>query len=1119
MKKNDESTLLNSRSVKKLLLTMKLTFLLLLIGLMQVSASVYSQSTRFSFDLSDTKVVDVLKEIESKSEFRFFYQNEQIDVERKVNISVSDKTVEEILNELFNGYSIEYKIFSDKLILLGAEKAINNAVKDDLTSPQNTVSGTVTDEAGIPLPGVTVVVKGTTQGTVTNVDGYYSLPNVPAEATLQFSFVGMITQEVVVGNQSSINIQMETDAIGIEEVVAVGYSSKKVSELSSAVSVVKEKDLRGVTSSNLGTMLQGKVPGVRISNTTGRPGQDPQIVIRGVGSMGAGYSPLFVVDGIIGGTYNPEDIETITVLKDAAASGLYGSRAANGVVVITTKSGKKGKTVVRFNSSYGMSYHNDGNMSFMNAQELFDYHRTAATNSYSLLDNPSQSLEDFLEERIPSSYLDYQTNWQALLKRTGQINKHQVSVSGGDEKTTFYLSANYYKELGTMINMEYERMDMRANFKHKISEIFDLSFRVALGKSENPNEPQGGQEGLYMQYHMAMPFDRPYDDNGDPIDPYDPNVNWYGNSKSNYFYNREHYTDNTKRLNMSSDVQLDVKIADWVTFSTSNRVGVNGTDHTQVFDKYHFLAKSEGGIAFDNIGYTGSVLTSNKFNFKKQVNEHQFKGILGQEYSYSKYKYVSGEGMDLPYGLSAISATGSPKSVGGSQTEVGFKSYFAQFDYSFRSKYYLVASYRNDASSRFGKDNRWGSFYAIGTSWVVNQENFLKDKDWLDQLKLKLSYGSTGNANISDYLSLSSYSFNNSYAGNAAAIPARMANPDLTWEVAYTTNIGIEMSVLKRFQLALDFYNRDNKDLLQDVPLSAATGFSSQQRNIGEVRNRGLDFTLTSKNIQGEFEWITSLNMNFNRSKILKLNDGEDILDGNMRFSEGRALRYWYMKEWAGVDSETGQPLWVRWEDADGNKIDQSGGTNPTVPANITTTSNQNEASLLFIESPYPDFTGGIRNDFSYKGFSLSIFADFSHGNTIYSAIRGYLDSDGAYTWHNKMKMQSSWTRWEKPGDKATHPQLLYNGNNNSYTTSSRYIEDASYLRIQNITLGYDFNKKLAFFSNVRVQMSLDNLLTFTKFSGADPSMNMENPSNGQNSNTGGYAPTKKVMFGISFDL
>ncbi len=1118
MKKNDESTLLNSRSAKKLLLTMKLTFLLLLIGLMQVSASVYSQSTRFSFDLSNTKVTDVLKEIESKSEFRFFYQNEQIDVERKVSISVSDKTVEDILNELFKGYGIEYKIFSDKLILLGAEKAINTET-GNLPSPQNAISGTVTDDGGQPLPGVTVVVKGTTKGTVTNVDGYYSIPDVPANAILQFSFVGMTTQEVAIKNQTTINVKMETDAIGIEEVVAVGYSSKKVSELSSAVSVVKEKDLRGVTSSNLGTMLQGKVPGVRISNASGRPGQDPQIVIRGVGSMGAGYAPLFVVDGIIGGTYNPEDIETITVLKDAAASGLYGSRAANGVVVITTKSGKKGKTVVRFNSSYGMSYHNDGNMSYMNAGELFDYHRTAATNSYYLLDAPSQTLQEFLEEKVPSSYLDYQTDWQSLLKRTGQINKHQVSVSGGDEKTTFYLSANYYKELGTMISMEYERMDIRANFKHKISEVFDLSFRVALGKSENPNEPQGGQEGLYMQYNMAMPFDRPYDDNGDPIDPYDPNINWYGNSKSNYFYNREHYEDHTKRLNMSSDIQLDVKIADWVTFSTSNRVGVNGTDHTQIFDKYHFLAKSVGGIAFDNIGYTGSILTSNKFNFKKQIGEHQLKGILGQEYSYSKYKFVSGEGMDLPYGLSAISATGSPKSVGGNQTEVGFKSYFAQFDYSFRNKYYLVASYRNDASSRFGKDNRWGSFYAVGTSWVVNEENFLKDKNWLDQLKLKLSYGSTGNANISDYLSLSSYSFNSSYAGNAAATPARMANPDLTWEVAYTTNIGLEMSVLKRFQLALDLYNRDNKELLQNVPLSAATGFSSQQRNIGEVRNRGLDFTVTSKNIEGEFEWTTSLNMNFNKSKILKLNDGEDILDGTMRFSEGRELRYWYMKDWAGVDSETGQPLWVRWEDADGNKIDQSGGLNPTVPANITTTTDQNQASLLFIDSPYPDFTGGIRNDFSYKGLTLSIFADFSHGNTIYSGIRTYLDSDGAYLWHNKMKMQSDWTRWEKPGDIATHPQLLYNGNNNSYTTSSRYIEDASFLRIQNVTLSYDFNKQLAFFSNVRLQVSLDNLVTFTKYSGADPSMNMENPYNGQDSNSGGYAPTKKVMFGISFDL
>jgi len=982
-----------------------------------------------------------------------------------------------------------------------------------------TVTGLITEASGDPILGVSIVIKGTTTGSISDLDGYYTLPNVSSEQTLVFSYIGMITQEILIGNQTTINVSMREDVFGLEEIVVIGYSSRKVSELSSAVSVVQEEDLQGVTTSNLGTMLQGKVSGVRVSNTTGRPGQDPQIVIRGVGSLGAGYSPLIVVDGIIGGTYNPEDIKTITVLKDAAATGLYGSRAANGVVVITTKSGIKGKTVVRYNGSYGITNHVDGNLDPMSAQELFDYHRTGATNSYYLLTNPSQSLEEYLESNVPSSNLDYQTDWQSLLKRTGSLNKHQISVSGGGEKTTFYISGNYFQEKGTMINMEYQRIDLRANINHEISKVFDLGFRVAFGQSENPNEPQGGQEGLYSQYLISMPFDRPFDDEGNPINPYDPSVNWFGNAKSNYFYSRDHYEDNTKRFNMSTDVTVAAKITDWVTFTTSNRVGLNPTDRTQVFDKFHFLANAENGISNSDFGYTSYILTSNKFNFKKLINRHSLNGILGQEYNYSKDKYVFGEGMDLPFGLSAINATGSPRDVGGNTTEVGFKSFFAQFDYSYASKYYLVGSYRYDASSRFGENNRWGSFYAIGSSWVLSRENFLEQYGWLDLFKLKASYGTTGNANITDYLSLSSYSFSGSYAGYSAATPARLANPDLTWEVAHTTNIGIELATFGRIKLELDWYNRINKDLLQSVPLSAATGFANQQKNIGEVQNRGIDLYLTTTNIKGEFVWTSNFNISFNKSEILSLNNNEDIASGNMRFSVGRPLRNWYMREWAGVDTDTGQPLWVRWEDESGNKIDQVGGDNPTVPANITTTSNRRDASLLFGDSPYPDFYGGFRNDFYYKGFTLSILTDFTRGNTIYSSLRERMDSDGAFMWHNKMNLMDDWKRWEQPGDIATHPQLLLNGNNQSYFASSRFIEDASYFRIQNISLSYNLGKPVAFFSNIRFTVNFDNVATFTKFSGQDPTMNMENPSSGQGANGGGFAPTRKVIFGIGFDL
>ena len=1009
--------------------------------------------------------------------------------------------------------------FSEVIEVL-EETEYTNLEKELLTQQQQTVSGIVTDQDGQTLPGVTVMIKGTTQGTTTNANGEYSLSNVPADAILEFRFVGMETQEIVVGDQTEINVTMVTAGIGIDEVVVIGYTTRRVSELTSAISVVQEEDLQGVISSNLGTMLQGKVPGVRVSNTTGRPGQDPQIVVRGVGSIGAGFAPLIVVDGIIGGTYNPQDIETITVLKDAAASGLYGSRAANGVIVITTKSGAAGRTKVSVNSSVGFSYFNEGNLRVMTAQELFDYRRTAATNSYNRLSAPTQTLDEYLEANVPISLLNHQTDWQSLLRRTGAVNKQQFSISGGTDETTFYVSGNYFQEKGTLINMEYEQIDVRANINHKISDIFGLNFRVAMGQSQNPNEPLPGQQGTYFQSIMNMPFDPPFDEDGNPVNPGAPGVSWLGNANSNYFFNREHEYDHTKSFNLSSDVVLDAKIADWVTFRTSNRFGFNHHDRTQVLDQFHQLSSAANGITNTDFSYNNTILTSNTLNFIRQLNDHQLQGILGQEYQYSTSKFSFAEGMDLPIGLSAINATGSPRSVGGNEVEVGFNSYFAQVDYNYQAKYYLLASYRRDASSRFGANNRWGSFYAVGASWFLHRESFMQDIEWIDRMQLKASYGTTGNANITDYLSLDAYGFGLSYAGNAAAAPARLPNPDLTWEVAYTTNLGLEFSVFERVSFGVDWYNRDNKDLLQAVPLSAATGFEVQQQNVGALRNRGWDIFMSTTNLRGEFTWITSVNFNFNKSEVLSLNNAEDIPLGNfMRISEGRPLRSWYMREWAGVDVETGQPLWVRWEDEDGNKIDQIGGDDPTVPANITTVSSQGDASLLFVGSPYPDFIGGIRNDFSYRGFDLSILTDFSYGNTIFSPVRARLDADGAFPPFNKMIPMDGWTRWEEPGDIATHPQLLLGGNNQAQTHSSRYIEDGSFFRIQNISLTYNVGRSLAFFSNVRINVSIDNLVTFTNYSGMDPTMNMENPVVVMSANALDFAPTRKVVFGLGFDL
>ena len=991
---------------------------------------------------------------------------------------------------------------------------------------EQTISGQVLDgETSDPLPGVNVLAKGTTQGTVTDIDGNFRITIGDNVTTLVFSSIGYLTKEMPINESSAMNIVLMPDVQSLSEVVVVGYSTKRQSELSSSVAIVESEELQqGVVSQNLGNMLQGKVSGLTISNSGGRPGDDTNIVIRGVGSIGAGYEPLYVVDGVIGGSANPMDIESVTVLKDAAATGLYGSRAANGVIIITTKQGKSGQTKVSYSASAGPTYHRYGNIEMMNSAELYDRQRMGFRNFYDakvaagdpgFTDIP---FDQYLNNVLPSSLLDNDTDWQSLLTRTGYVNQHQLSLSGGNEKTTFYISGNYYYEQGTILSTDYRNLNLRTNLTHKISDRFTLHTRINAGADKRPNEPLGGQEGTMAQFYNNVPWDPAFEEDG--VTPYNPSGagnNWIGNARSNYFFNKDHQSDITKNNRFSTDVQLDVALTDWMSFSTTNRLGYTGTDWRQLLDKEHQLANFENGRISETTTKNVTFLTSNLLNLSYSFGDHNISGILGQEYNYINNSFTGAVGMDLAQGLSALSAAGSPKEVSGNITETGFLSYFGQLDYNFQNKYFLVGSLRRDASSRFGENNRWAPFYSVGASWNINRESFLSNASWIDLLKIRASYGTTGNANIAPYLSLGTYAFStaSTYNGISGARPARIENADLTWEIAYNTNIGVELAMLDRIRLEVDVYNRENKSLLQNVPLSAASGFTDQQRNVGSVRNRGVDLSLRTVNLNGAFRWETNFNVNVNRNKVMSLNQGEDIASGQMRIREGLPLRYFYMKEWAGVDPQTGDPLWVRWEDGEGNIIQ---GADKQEPTTITTTNVYNQASNLFVRSAYPDVTGGIRSDMFYKNFSLSMLFNFAVGQSIYFAARERIDSDNNSTNQNQMKLYEDWVRWEKPGDIATHPKLL-SGGSASNGSSSRYLEDASFFRIQNVRLGYTFPEQLYKFSNLRLFASVDYLAVFTRFSGADPDVNMENSVINQGANSARYSPTRKILLGVSFNL
>ena len=1114
----------------------------------QMLANTYNNPSQERISLASA-----LLKLEKKFSVSFGYTDQTIKEKFVLSDKLDKAELEETLEEVLSPHNLKYQKIDDKFYLIVELRKDNNIPErinkgrtsknehlnglssinisslpaaDIIKKMAETVSGKVTDsKSGEALPGVNVLVKGSMSGTVTDVNGKYSISVPDNSDTLVFSSIGYVTTEVALNGRSTIDIALNEDIQSLEEVVVVGYSAKRQSELSSSVAIVESEELQeGVVSQNLGNMLQGKVSGLTISNSGGRPGDDTNIVIRGVGSIGAGYEPLYVVDGVIGGSANPMDIESITVLKDAAATGLYGSRAANGVIIITTKKGKSGETKVSYTGSAGPTYHRNGNIEMMNSAELYERQKEGFRNFYDAQQTAGVpgfmdiAFNEYLEGVLPSSLLDTDTNWQSLLTRPGFVNQHQLSLSGGNDKTTFYVSGNYYYERGTILSTYYRNLNFRTNLKHNISDRFTLHARINAGADKRPNEPLGGQEGTMAQFYNNMPWDPAFEADG--VTPYNPSGmgnDWIGNARSNYFYNVDHQSDITKNNNFGADLQLDVELTDWMRFSTNNRVSYAVRDWRQLLDKEHQLANFENGRISETVTKNNTFLTSNLLTMSQSFGSHELSGILGQEYNYINNSYTGAVGMDLANGLSALSAAGSPKSVSGNITETGFLSFFGQLDYSFKSKYFVVGSLRRDASSRFGANNRWASFYSLGASWNISREDFLANASWIDLLKLRGSYGTTGNANIAPYLSLGTYSFTtaSTYNGISGARPARIENPDLTWEMAYNANVGLEFAFLNRINLGLDLYNRVNKSLLQNVPLSAASGFTNQQRNVGSVRNRGVDINLHTVNLDGELRWETNFNINVNRNKVLSLNQGEDIADGQMRIREGLPIRYFYMKDWAGVDPENGDPLWVRWEDSEGNVIH---GADMQEPAQILTTNVYNQASNLFIQSAYPDFTGGIRNDLYYKNFSLSMLFNFAVGQSIYFAARQRIDADNNSLNQNQMKLHEDWVRWEKPGDIATHPKLL-SGGSASNGTSSRYLEDASFFRIQNLRLGYKFTDQLYKLSNLRLFASVDYLAVFTKFSGADPDVNMEDSVIDQGANSARYSPTRKIMLGLSFDL
>ena len=956
-----------------------------------------------------------------------------------------------------------------------------------LTAQEIDVSGTVIDgETQMPIPGLTVMQKGTSNGVVTDFDGNYSI-SVPSNAILVFNFLGYESQEVPVNGQTTIDLTLQPSTDALDEIVLVGYTAQKRENVTASVTEVDSEQLTDITAPDVSTMLQGKAAGVQVVQSSGRPGSISAIQIRGVASTGGNASPLWVVDGVIQHTVpnlNPNEIESISILKDASATVLYGSRGANGVVQVITKSGK-GEGQISVSSKSGFTEFNNGNFEIMNSAQLWDYYQSFA--------NPGSIPEDITEAVANTDY-----DWFKNGTQTGLIQDHNISFSGGSEKSSTYVNLSYYKETGTLKGSEFDRVSGRINQTLDLTDKLTIKPKIGINYSKNSNR----EHSLYSLY-TYLPWDRPYDDEGNIINPQTDNVPWYGRDQSNYLFDLQYNYSKRRELNILSNFDFEYEILPNLTFISTNSVTFYYSDTFGYTDPDSNGGRAyEGGVSnFDDKRITN--FTNQMLRFSKEFGDHDLKVLAAYEYNDYKYESSSATGRGIVAGSQILNNATIPWNVGGTINDYALQSILFNMEYSFDDRYLAHFSVRRDGASNFGLDNQYATFPAGSLGWNVHNEDFF-DVGWVNQLKLRASTGALGNRPGSLYPQYSLHGLGYTYDGVPAVAPDQLGNDDLKWEKSYQTNFGLDTRLFDRLSLTAEYYIIDTSDLLYYVALPATSGYSGYWENIGGIENRGFEGSLFLDILQSEdrgFNWSVNGNIAINRNEITETFEGEDVVRGNKITRVGEDYYSWFMPKWLGVDPDTGDPLWEGVDEISGERFE---------------TNDINEATNQIVGTASPDFYGGFGTDFSYAGFRLTANFNYSKGGKIYNASRELYDSDGAYPTYNQMVLPEEWSRWEEPGDIATHPRPFYGGNNLSNKISSRYLEDGSYLRIRNIRLGYSFAPmatEAIGLKSLEIYATGDNLYTWTGFTGTDPEVGLDGYASSV------YPISRRVAFGINLTL
>ena len=947
------------------------------------------------------------------------------------------------------------------------------------------VSGRVIDASnGDPVIGAGVIISSG-GGVVTDYDGNYTL-QASDDDVLTFTSVGYESVTEKVNGRRTINVSLQVDNELLEEVVVLGYTAQKKAELSSSVVSMSGEKLRDVASNDVGNMLQGKVAGVVVMNGSGQPGSSADIRIRGTGSITAGAGPLYVVDGVAGGSFNPNDIETITVLKDASATALYGAAASGGVIVVTTKSGNQDKTNVEFKASAGIKRALTGRFRPMNSQELYDY--TGSMFSAALF-----------KLKYPESLLEQDFDWVNNCFKTGFVQDYYASVSGKAGKVSYFVSVDHYNEKGTLINTSFKKTSGRMNLQVPITDRLNMSLRLNYAKSYDKS--QSSWRTLEYSYY-AMPWDVPY------VMEQDADGNWRstgeyiymdGKTRSDGYGGGVWWTQNPSNIlhseslnksyghgeSLTGDLQLVWTVTDWLTITSMNRYDTSSSYYESYVDPRTYDGIGTGGSLDNSEGEWNGWGTTNLAKLHKTFNGHDINGIIGWEYGEGYSRDMSASGINFPIGQRSLSNT-VMSGISGADYHSRSWAWLAQAQYSYQGKYVATASIRYDESYKFGPYNRGGYFPGMSAAWIASKEDFMQGQNDITFLKFRAGYGKTGNDNIPAFQYQDTFTLSAQYNGVKAAVLERMANFNLGWEEAYMTSLGVDATYRDNWNLTLDLYHTINSKILLQSPMPPSTGFFAVMDNVGTVRNMGVELALDGAIIKNsDLVWTAGFNIGFNQNRVLELPEHADIVmnrgDVNQIIREGEDVYSWYMPKWVGVDSETGLPQW--------EKIEEDG--------SITIVNNINQATQQIVGVASPTFSGGLNTAISWKNFTLSANGNFVVGNKIYNKNREQMDSDGAYTGLNQMSINNGlgWSRWEEPGDVATHPALLAARSDGANGTSSRYLEDGSFFRLRNVTLGYNLpaallkNYKM---SDARVYIAADNVLTLDRFSGMDPEVRLD---------------------------